>query len=588
MIIPLENLSGQNLYLAKTYIKKGSYDKALPIYLDWMKNHPYRQDVYNDVIKIYRYQGKFDEGIRLASLYYNRYKNPLFLVDVYYFNLRKNDSTGAGKAFKKIRRALQTNTGYLIAVERRLRHYNYLDKALELLDTFGSRISYANIPLEKAGLYAEKGMIPEMMDNFIDALRVNPVYYNYVIGSLNRYVTADPGNEYNRTLKEKLVQRLASDPNPDYLRLLEWLYVKEGQYGKAFIQAKGLFLRKLVDANHLENLATDALEKGQTATARKITDFLQKRIQDLSGREQDRLRLIQSETEYKENRNNPGKIASYVPVWKNRAKQIKNPELRNNLNEIIADALMYDLKDYDESGRFLDSLVNVNQGNIYRESWEERRGDLWLLKKDFDRAAIEFTLLREKTPYQETGYRALYKIALASFFSGDFDWAHRNLKALKKAASRKIANDALLLDFMIIANKIPGDSLQRPLHVFSGLYYDYFTGHYQRLIRKADSIAPAFKGQKIYDDIRYLQAVSLEKTGHFDRAVDIWQEILSFTTEKIYREEALFHLGTIFEKHLNDPAKARTFYKKLLLEFPQGLHHDEVRAAYEKLKNTAI
>ncbi len=575
----------QNLTLAKSYLKDGEYDKAYPIFMEWYQKRNFRHDVYQALLEIYQYKGQFDQARKLSLEAYAKYKNAVFLADAYHAAKRSKNEAEAGKILNKINIILQTRRGDFLPVARRFKKYGYFPEALEILNRY-AHINPGMAYLDMAEIYAEQGQLHQMMDAFVKATATKPFYFRYVTANLSKYVTSNPANRYNRSLKEVLIEKIAQNPLPVYLQLLQWLYVREKNFKRAFVQAKGLFLRGETDQNDLFYLAQETFNNGDYETASEIVRFL--KSGQKSGIQPDqRIQVLETRIERETNRHSPEKLQALVPVWKKRAAQIRNRKFMQDIYREIVD-VYFQLKQYDTAGKFLDSLIRTTPAGRYQAEWKEKQGDLLLLRKEFDQAAIQFTLLKEENPYTETGYRAVYKIGLASFLGGDFDWAHRTLKTLKKAASRKIANDALLLDFMIISNRNPGDTVQAGLHAFSKLYYDYFAGNYKAVLQKGDSLKSAFKGQKIYDDILYLQAMSAEKTAQFDKAIQYWNEILAFQTENTLHEEALYHLGIIFAKEKKDIPKAREYFKRILLEYPQGFRRDQASEYYEKLKNPEL
>ncbi len=571
-----------DLQLAKTYYEEGEWDKALTIYLKWYKNKTFRQDVYNHVLDIYLKQGKYDDALK----YVNETKKKTTLishdVDEYHIHKILKDNQ-AEKIKKKIFLRIKKQPHTSMSAAYRFKYYHYLDEALEVLDYY-AKIRPASITYtQMADIYAEKGEIEKMMEYYLKALQIDPKFIYHVTAKLTRYITDNSENQYNLALKKQLIHKLQKNEHPVWLQLLEWLYVREKNFDKAFVFSKALYLQNNMYVSNLMNLAEDALENNQPVTTAKIFHFIlsQKQLENQPVYQHALTSLLTLQAE----------IFKHPDSIKNLEKKIYQTIPRIHYSQYKADLFKTLLKIYTEKTRELnkalllsDSLIQHFTPQKYRTKWEEYKGDILLYKKQFSDAAITYTLMRERNKSGEPGYRALYKIALASFFEHDFDWAHKNLKALKKATDKKIANDALKLDFIILSNYQKNDSLQKPLKVFADLYFEYFTGKHDDVIKKIDSILPLYKGQKIYDDLLYLQAKSAEKTGKIQLAISSWKEILSFPTEKIHREEALFKLGILFER-LNQPEEARKYFLEILENYKDGFFFPEAQKHYRKLEN---
>ncbi len=570
----------QDLQLAQTYYKEGEWDKALAIYSQWIKKNTYRQDVYDALVDIYIKTGRYDEGLDFIEQTEKRISSVYQKVDKFHLHRLRKDGLDE-KQWKQLQRSLKKNPNWSISAAYRLKKYHYLDRALEILNAY-SRIRPSPLTeIQKAEIYAEKGDKDKMMAYLLQAVEMNMSFLYHVLAKLNRYITENPENPYNRALKKALLTKLKKSKDPVWLQLLQWLYAREKNYEKSFVMARALYLQDPSQAHVLMNLADDALKENKPQTALKIYDFILAREELKNSPVYEN--ALMKQIIIRGNRiQNKDSLNRFIVQVKKTLPAVRYTRHKAELYKLMLDLYMYKMHDLARAQSLADSLATHFGNYNIRAQWEEYKGDILLLQKNFSEAAIVYTLLRENHKPEETGYRALYKIALASFFDGDFEWAHKNLKALKKATDKKIANDALLLDFMILANRSK-DSVQTALRIFADTYFDYFAGHYQKVIRKTDSILPAFKGQKIYDDLLYLKAKSAEKLNDYDTALTAWKNILSFPTEKIHREEALYRIGIIFEKEKHDPESARKYFLKLLENYPQGFYFQDAQKHYRML-----
>jgi len=579
-------IRGQNLFLAEQYLKDGEDEKALRIYLEWFdKYHRYNQQIYDQVLGIYIRKGQYPEAMEWIDKVSVKIKSPAFIVDKFHLYRLMKDEKNARLQFEKLINKIKANPFVVNNMVYRLKKYNYLDEALEIID-YGLKIKEsASLYLLQVTLYAEKGDSEKMAEAILKTLELNNNYFHYVTGRLKDFIASDPAHKYNMELKTRLIRKIQNNPNPAWLRLLHWIYVREGNFRQAFIQLRGLYLQGHAGPVDLFNLAENAYLSGKLNDAVSILNYINS-LDDISPRLQDKIALLFTRIENK----NPDKEGQEIlALWKKRAEKVTSPHIKAEIYQLIADRLIYNLKDFDRAEQLLDSLALHESRDENLSIWKEKLADIKLLQKQFDQAALEYTLIREDFPYEEINYRALYKIALASFFSGDYDWAHTTLKTLKKAADKKIANDALRLDFIIIANRTPGDTIHEGLKRFSDIYFDYYARNFESGLRKIKQVKPLLKGQKIYDDLIYLEAKILWDQGKITDTEPLWNEILTFPTDKIYREEALYRLGIIYEEFKNDYEGAKAYFKRILLEYPQSFWYEPARKHYRKLKqNQAI
>ncbi len=572
-------LRAQNLALARHYLKAAQYDKALAIYRDWYDSQGYRPEVYRGLLKIYLQKGNFDQAEKLIRDAARRYVVPEADADLFYVYQKAGKTEAARRQWQSITDKVRHQPAYALIFARRLRAYGYTDRALQLLKTEQKRKPTPGIYLETGNLYAEKFALDSMMQAYVHAAEMNPAYVNYIQSALSRYIDAKPDNPYATALKKVLLGKIAQNPSPVYFRLLLWLYTRRQQYDKAFVQAKGLYLRGLLRPVDLYQLALSARRRGDNATALAIVDFLQQSKEKIPSLLREQLQVLRARITA-ENADNE-KLDDFIRQWKPVADSLQYDRQRFALHRLLTD-LLIENKRFDTAYRWVDSLARTRAPIRQQAFWQERKGDILLRQGRFAKAAIVFTLLRENFRYDEINYRALYKMALASFLDGDPDWAHRNLKPLKKAASRAIANDALMLDFMIIANRDPADSLQRGLKNLARAYYFYYTGRRKALHRTADSLRGLASSKKIADDLLYLEAKAETEAGNARVALDYWEKLLKATKEKMFRQEALYRTGILL-RDTGRTEEAEKILLEVIKDYPEGFYFEPAQKAYREL-----
>ncbi|WP_309597451.1 hypothetical protein [Flavobacterium davisii] len=76
--------------------------------------------------------------------------------------------------------------------------------------------------------------------------------------------------------------------------------------------------------------------------------------------------------------------------------------------------------------------------------------DILLLDEKFNQAIIYYAQVETELENNEIAHDALLKMAKASYYKGDFEWAKKQFEVLKSSTSQLIANDAMQLFFTYI------------------------------------------------------------------------------------------------------------------------------------------
>jgi tetratricopeptide (TPR) repeat protein len=80
----------------------------------------------------------------------------------------------------------------------------------------------------------------------------------------------------------------------------------------------------------------------------------------------------------------------------------------------------------------------------------------------------------------------------------------------------------------------------------------------------------------------------MENQGKWAEALVFLEDLMKYHADDILADDALFHLGDIFENHLDDKEKAIESYKKILFDYKGSLYTTEARKRLRALRGDAI
>ena len=103
-----------------------------------------------------------------------------------------------------------------------------------------------------------------------------------------------------------------------------------------------------------------------------------------------------------------------------------------------------------------------------------------------------------------------------------------------------------------------------------------------------DSILTEYPSHSLTDEIKMLKASMYMKQGQYDRARDLYQNIVELHFADITADDALFKLAEMNEYIYNDKAKAMELYEKLITDFPGSLYVVEARKNFRALRGDEL
>jgi len=210
-------------------------------------------------------------------------------------------------------------------------------------------------------------------------------------------------------------------------------------------------------------------------------------------------------------------------------------------------------------------------------------GDVYLLNGRQWDATLLYSQVDKDFPNTDMGEDAKFRNAKLSYYTGDFDWAKRQLDVLKAATSQLIANDALNLS-LLISDNLNVDSTGAALKIYARADLLIFAEEPEKAVQTLDSIDKKYPGNALTDDILMAKARILIQQKNFAAAVPLLKSICENTPTNLWADDAVFMLGDIYENHLSDKAQAKTYYQKIITDYPGSLWLNEARKRFRVIR----
>ena len=205
------------------------------------------------------------------------------------------------------------------------------------------------------------------------------------------------------------------------------------------------------------------------------------------------------------------------------------------LTLIQADIMAYQLNQTDEAVSLLTKTVEQVGGKQDKAELKLKLADIYLHEDEVWEATLLYSQVDKSMKEEPLGHEARFKNAQLRYFIGEYEWAESQLKVLKAATSKLIANDAMTLS-LVIKDNLEVDSTGVELNRLARI--DYRT--YQ-------------------------------------------QQIVEQYPESYMADAALMHAALIEQSHLKNKELAKQHYEKLIDEYPTSIYTAQAKKNYRKL-----
>ncbi|WP_395046637.1 tetratricopeptide repeat protein [Flavobacterium sp.] len=567
----------QNEQLAQNYFDRGEFDKAILIYEDLVKGQPNNYNYFQKQVACYQQLNQFDKAESIIKNRIDKTKQPNLYIELgYNYQLQKNTDK-ADKNYKIALEKIKENPNNVYNVARDFEQKSLIEQAIEAyrLGTLGN--PDANFDYQVSLLQGQLGKIDLMIDTLLDYSFKFPSNLPLVQNQLTRFMSEDSQKTFSDSLKKALLIRTQKTQDIFWNQFMSWFFVQQKDYGKAFIQEKAIFKRSPDNLINIINLAKITIDDKEIETATEILNFILLNTQDLE---------LQMEAHYQLISIDIDKATEY-PIIKEKLdlllKKYGISPYSINLQILKAHFDAFYLKQFESAKTILTKALDLPLNNYQKADVKMELADVLLLDEKFNQAIIYYAQIQDDLKNDQMAHEASLKMAKASYYKGDFDWAQKQFTVLKSSTSQLIANDSMEL-FLLISDNTVEDSTQVALKKFSKADFLAYQNKNTEALQLFETILAQHKGEKI-EDVTLLRIGKLyEKQNNFQQSLNYYQQIIDKHAEGIYIDEALFFSAEIYRKQLPDIAKAKAYYEKILFAHEDSIYFVEARNNYRKLR----
>lgn len=584
------SLHSQETKLASQYFQNGEYEKAAALYKkinDKTNGSNYYFNYYIKSLVAMKDIDSAEKELKAAikkdktnSELYVTYGDMLFSV---------NEAEAAEEQYRNGINNLTPDVSKIMRLANAFVRSTKYDLAQETyekgIDLMGDDAVFA---LNLADLFRRKDEPEKMVYYYLASIKRNPNNIKNIKNTLHRYLTPEGYEE----LKKQLYANIQESPDEvAYVEMLEWVFIQEKDYGKAFRQARSLD-RKLeengIRVMDLANLAMDdkdydaaikafqyiTEDKGPTSTyyvaaSKSILQCKQATImEDFVFTQQD---LDTLDVEYQSFVDQFGLNTNTASMIQEYAKFLAL--YRGDIKKAIA--LMEELKDVRGLPLEANAYIKLDLADYY------------LINEDIWESTLLYSQVDKAHKEEHVGELARMRNAIFSYYTGDFEWAQAQFDILKAATSKLISNDAIDRSVFITDN-LGLDTTAVPLQMYAEAELLAFQNKYDDSFNKLDSILIVFPEHGLKDDILYTKAKIYRKQGKLQKAKKSYEAIIEEFPEDIRCDNSIYELAEMYENELDKPDKAMELYEKLFIDYSNSTFAIDARKHFRRLRGDGV
>lgn len=578
---------GNDLQLARQFAANGETEKALEIYQKLYKQN--NEIYFSSYISSLLSAKKFDEAESTAKKMVRKYpKNNRYLITLGTIYTQQGAVEKTTALYDELIKNLPADQNEISDIASQVYQANNVEYAIKIF-LQGRKLLHndALFSFELITLYRYKRDKVNLTEQYLDLFPANPELVNQ---AENVFATLYDGAVDYDMLRTALLKRIQKNPQQTvYVNLLIWQFLQQKDFDQALNQALALSRRNNDDGSTIfelcstlvYNQAYDAAIRGYEYMVGKGKDkpyYIQARIELINTKN---LRIItgkyiQSDLVSLEK--------DYIDLLAEFGKNSSTVFAMQKLANLQA----FKLHKLPEAQKVLeDALVVPNINPRMLASCKLDLADVYLLSNQPWEATLLYSQVDKDFPNTVVGEDAKLKNAKLAYYIGDFTWAKGQLDILKAATTQLVANDALNLS-LLIGDNLSTDTTGNALKMYARADLLIFAEQTGKAILTLDSIGVKYPNNTLSDDILMAKARILIQQKNYNDAVILLKKIATDHPFDLWADDAVFMLGDIFENYLDDKEQAKTYYQKIITDYPGSLLINESRKRFRILRGDKV
>lgn len=578
-----------NEQMASYYYQNKEYDKAIELYeplYQRTQNLYYYQMLYQSYVAL----DDMKKARKLVEQRIKKYPRELALrVDLGQLYMAEGDKKRAEKTYNNAIESIGFDNKQIEDLCQAFQSVGLEDWAIKTYQYARKKMNNNFLfVMELATLYERQGNYEAMMQEYFGLLDKEPRMMGSVQISLQRALDQTSNPQLAEGLRRTLIDRIQKDPNNrTYLDMMIWFSLQQKDFAFAFTQAKAVDVRFPGQGEEtILQVAQIALNNSDFNTAYESYHYLVTKGKDGNFYFDARVGELKTKferldknfylapkdymalkSEYESALSELGKEPRTVPLMRDYAYL-----LAYYGNEVqMASDLLYDVVE-------MPKLTN----NIKSQTKLEL-GDLLLFAGAIWDASLLYSQVEKANKNDVVGAQAKFKNAKLSYYNNDFEWAKSQLDVLRASTSKLIANDAMELS-LLISDNMEEDSTFEMLSHYAAADLMLYRNQLDSAWDAFNDITIRSLSHPLLDEVLMQKAKIRMKQGRYAEADSLLQQIVDFYAEDILADDAVMMIAEMNDSQLNNIERARSYYEKLILDYPASLYVERARKRYNELK----
>ena len=570
--------------LASQYFREQDYEKARDLY-EKIFAKTNQTGYFQQYIECLFHLKDYDKAERELKSFAK--KNPSYskaVTDLIYVYTMQGKTDKAKKQYNELVKDLPDHAPTIRNLSYGFQSRGLNDMALAVLEKGNMLLNgRETFYLDQAYIHQSSANYQEAFRYYFLELETHPGQYNNIRNRLQTMMYYDVNHSISDDLRMALLKQTQEKPdNLEFAQLLVWFALQQEDFDIALAQSQSIDRKTHDQDGQINNLAGICLNNKQYDIAKQGYAYILDKGnsspyfgQALTGSlKADYLKLKAANS-------------TDVKAYEKLTQRIEDAYTEVNSNDLAkliliqADIMTYQLDKSEEAITLLQQTIETVGGQQDKAELKLKLGDIYLYKDEVWEATLLYSQVDKSRKEEPLGHEARFKNAQLRYFIGQYEWAESQLKVLKAATSKLIANDAMTLS-LVIKDNLEVDTTGTELNRLARADYRIYQQREDEAVILLDDIIVT--GNEISKPhALFRKGEIMEKRKEFADAEQLFLQIVEQYPYSYMADAALMHAAQIEQNELKDKETAKQHYEKLIYEYTTSIYTAQAKKNYRKL-----
>jgi tetratricopeptide (TPR) repeat protein len=587
-IASLAGQTDQEKLLAESYFDKGEFDKALRFYERFHRQTPENSEYFFRYTDCLREVGDEKEWLKIGRAQVKRFPdNLLFRYPLYQAIKAVEGDKKAEREFSQMLKNLPASFDEIDALGGLLIMKRELEMALRLYQTaeqqFGSIPPLTYRQMELAWMQQNHVLIAELSVQMIKKL---PREFSTVQSRLSTFLDDDKSSAINVAVKDALKKEVQRNTEQaQFADLLLWVYLQERDFSSAFSLAKSLDKRFREDGQRVIDLARICRENKEYRIAEQAYRYIIALGQDAMHYQGARIGLLELMEERLRSLPfiSPESISAMDSNYQATLDFLGPFPQANVIKVRYARFLGFQMRKVKAGIDLIENLLATASLTAGQKAEAQMElADLMILSGEMWEPTLLYGSVEKSFPYDVLGQEAKFRNARLCYFRGEVAWAHTQVKVLKTATSKLIANDAMAMSLLIGDFGGP-DSASSALQSYARAELHVFRNSFDKALHELSQLHKNHGLHPIIAISLELKGDIYQRMGQPEEAIGFYRQALKHPEMGVFADRVWYKLAELFRMNGRSD-EAKEAYQTIIVEYPGSIYAAEARTIYRELR----